>query len=62
MNEKLKSILFYGLLFLLSAAAAVKSQNYDFDLWARLIAGMAVVQTGHILKYDFLSYTPTHPW
>ena len=23
---------------------------------------MAVVQTGHVLKYDFLSYTPTHPW
>lgn len=61
-NEKIKTFGFYLLLFLLSAAIAVQSTNYDFDLWARLIAGMAVVQTGHVLKYDFLSYTPTHPW
>ena len=53
---------FYILLFLLCAAVAVKSSNYDYDMWARLIAGMAVVQTGQVLKYDFLSYTPTHPW
>ena len=57
-----KTIGFYILLFLLSAAIAVKSSNYDYDMWARLIAGMAIVQTGQILKYDFLSYTPTHPW
>lgn len=38
------------------------SDNYDYDLWARLIVGMHVVQTGHVLKHDFLSYTPTHPW
>lgn len=60
--EKVKTFGFYVLLFLLSASIAIKSVNYDFDLWARLIAGMAVVQTGHILKYDFLSYTPTHAW
>lgn len=60
--EKLKSFGFYLLLFLLSASIAIKSVNYDFDMWARLIAGMAVVQTGQILKYDFLSYTPTHAW
>ena len=60
--EKFKSFGFYVLLFLLSASIAIKSVNYDFDLWARLIAGMAIVQTGHILKYDFLSYTPTHAW
>lgn len=60
--DKVKTFGFYVLLFLLSASIAVKSVNYDFDLWARLIAGMAVVQTGHILKYDFLSYTPTHAW
>lgn len=60
--DKLKTFGFYVLLFLLSASIAVKSVNYDFDLWARLIAGMAVVQTGQILKYDFLSYTPTHAW
>lgn len=61
-STNFKTAFFYLLLFLLSAAIAVKSVNYDFDLWARLIAGMAVVQTGQVLKYDFLSYTPTHPW
>jgi len=61
-SEKFRIAGFYILLFLLCAAIAVKSVNYDFDLWARLIAGMAVVQTGHVLKYDFLSYTQTHPW
>lgn len=60
--ETLKTTFFYILLFLLSTAIAVKSKNYDFDLWARLIAGMAIVQTGQILKFDFLSYTPTHKW
>ena len=50
------------MLLLLCMAMTVKSTNYDFDLWARFIAGMAIVQTGQILKYDFLSYTPTHPW
>ena len=61
-NKKFQTIFFYVLLFLLSAAVAVKSTNYDFDLWARLIAGMAIVQTGQVLKYDFLSYTQTHAW
>ena len=61
-SEKFRIAGFYILLFLLCAAIAVKSVNYDFDLWARLIAGMAVVQTGQVIKYDFLSYTPTHPW
>ncbi len=60
--ERIKTFLFYTLLFLCSAAIASKSNGYDYDLWARLIAGMAVVQTGHVLKYDFLSYTPTHAW
>lgn len=61
-NKKILTVGFYVLLFLLSASIAVKSRNYDYDLWARLIAGMAIVQTGHVLKFDFLSYTPTHPW
>lgn len=60
--EKAKTFGFYFLILLLCMAMTVKSTNYDFDLWARLIAGMAVVQTGQLLKYDFLSYTPTHEW
>lgn len=34
----------------------------DNDLWARLIAGGYIVENLEILKYDFLSYTQTHPW
>ena len=34
----------------------------DNDLWARLIAGGYIVENLSILKYDFLSYTPTHAW
>ena len=58
--ERTMTVIFYTLLFLCSAAVALKSKNYDFDMWARLIAGMAIVQTGHVAKFDFYSYTPTH--
>ena len=37
-------------------------QYLDFDLWARLIAGMGVVDGGHVLTQDMLSYTPVHTW
>ena len=46
------------LVFIISANA----NNFDFDLWARLIAGMGVVDGHQVLKADFLSYTPTHVW
>lgn len=38
------------------------TNHYDFDLWARLIAGMGVIDGGHVLTQDFLSYTPVHTW
>ena len=60
--EKLKVFGFYVLLLLLCIASVLRTNNYDYDLWARLIAGMYVVQTGHVAKYDFLSFTPTHNW
>lgn len=34
----------------------------DYDFFARLIVGKTFFQTGDILKYDFLSYSHTHPW
>ncbi len=34
----------------------------DYDFFARLIVGKTFFQTGEILKYDFLSYSKTHPW
>lgn len=61
-GTKLKPIIFYLIFFLFILAFSTTSIGYDFDFWARLIAGMSVVQTGHVLKHDFLSYTPTHTW
>ncbi|MDR1167377.1 MAG: hypothetical protein LBK53_00610 [Heliobacteriaceae bacterium] len=57
-----KRILFYTTLFLVILAYSITAPNYDFDLWARLIAGMGAVDGGHVLKADFLSYTPVHTW
>lgn len=34
----------------------------DYDFFARLIVGKTFFQTGEVLKYDFQSYAPTHPW
>lgn len=62
MEKKIKMILFYITLFLFILAIGTTATGYDYDLWARLIAGMGFVQGGHVLKQDFLSYTPTHVW
>ena len=61
-NTVFSDLLFYGLLILSCVVVALNFEGYDLDLWARLIAGMAVVQTGQVAKYDFMSYTPTHAW
>ncbi len=57
-----KALLFYITLFLLILAYSMTTNSYDFDLWARLIAGMGVIDGGHVLTQDFLSYTPVHTW
>lgn len=57
-----KALLFYTTLFLLILVYSLTTNNYDFDLWARLIAGMGVIDGGHVLTQDFLSYTPVHTW
>lgn len=57
-----KAAFFYVVLFLFILGFSTTATNYDLDLWARLIAGMGFVQGGHVLKQDFLSYTPTHIW
>lgn len=62
LDEKIKPFAFYLIFFLFILAFSTTSNGYDYDFWARLIAGMAFIQTGHILKQDFLSYTPTHTW
>lgn len=61
-EKKFLSIFFYITLLGLCFALANYTTGYDFDLWARLIVGKVFWATGEVLKYDFLSYTPTHPW
>src|SRR5574344_1116168 len=60
--NKFRGQIFYLSIFLMSMTYAFIAKNFDNDLWARLIAGMGVVKTGHVLKTDFVSYTPTLPW
>lgn len=62
LSKNLRPIAFYITFFLFLVTLNLISDNYDYDLWARLIAGMGFVQTGHVIKQDFLSYTPTHIW
>lgn len=62
MKEKIRSIIFYITFFLFILAFSTTAKDYDYDLWARLIAGKGFIQTGHVLKQDFLSYIPTHTW
>lgn len=57
-----RAIIFYIIFFLFILSLNSMVNGFDYDLWARLIAGKAFIQTGHVLKYDFLSYTPTHIW
>lgn len=57
-----KQSVFYVMFLLFIIAFSSKASAYDYDLWARLIVGKYFIQTGHVLKQDFLSYTPTHLW
>ena len=56
------TLLFLITLFFLILAFSMSATHFDFDLWARLIAGMGVINGGHVLTEDFLSYTPVHTW
>ena len=60
--EKIKSILFFVLLFALLYGLSNYYNGVDFDLWARLIQGKHVVQTGSVMYNDLVSYIPTHTW
>jgi len=60
--KKIRVLLFFVTLLLLCFIITANVAHFDFDLWARLIAGMGFVDGGQVLKQDFLSYTPTHTW
>lgn len=59
----LKSDIFiYIVLAMFSLLLACLSDNYDYDLYARLIVGEHFFANGWITYQDFVSYTPTHLW
>ena len=60
-NTLLKIIFLISIVIFCIGMTCVKNIP-DNDLWARLIAGGYIVENLDILKYDFLSYTPTHAW
>ena len=51
---------FYITLFLFIFAHGLYFNGIDNDFFARLIVGKTFFQTGGLLEWDFLSYTPTH--
>lgn len=60
-KKNILPIIFFLTLLLWCFASAFPIQP-DFDLWARLIAGMSIVENHTILKHDFYSYTATNCW
>ena len=55
-------IIFYLFLIVLISIMVVTYNTIDMDYWARLIQGNFFWNTGHILKEDIFSFTPTHKW
>lgn len=62
LSKNIKPAIFYIVFFLFILAFSTTANGYDFDLWARLIVGKGIIQTGQVFTQDFLSYTPTHTW
>lgn len=54
--------LFYATLFIFIMVMGFLYGSVDYDFWARLIVGKTFFQTGEVLKNDFMSYAPSHPW
>lgn len=52
--------IFYITLFLFILGHGLLFNSIDNDFFARLIVGKTYFQTGSLLDWDFLSYTPTH--
>ena len=60
--KKFLPLIFFITVLLVVFIISANVTNFDYDLWARLIAGMGVIDGHSVLKTDFLSYTPTHTW
>ena len=61
-DNKLKKYIFIITLFIFCIGFCCINCTPDNDLWARLIVGQHIVEKLSVPKFDFLSYTPTHPW
>lgn len=61
-NNKFYKIFFAVMLFIFCLGFCCLNCVPDNDLWARLIAGEYIVNNFNVAKFDFVSYTPTHPW
>ena len=60
--KKVYPFIFFITILLVLFIISANVNRFDFDLWARLIAGMGVIEGHQVLKTDILSYTPTHTW
>ena len=60
MKNQYKILFFITLIFL--CIASIFPLTADYDLWARLVAGMSVIENGVVLKQDIFSYTTVHAW
>lgn len=62
MDKGKKNYIFILALFLFCISMSFLMNTPDYDLWARLLVGKHIFETGSILKTDPFSYTPTHLW
>lgn len=62
MNKEKNIYLFILALFLFCISMSFVINTPDYDLWARLLVGKHIFETGSIMKTDIFSYTPTHFW
>lgn len=60
--KKFYGIIFYTFLFVLMLALSFACPDVDYDFWARLLQGYAVLETGNVLMIDPFSYVSRHAW
>lgn len=60
--KKFEIAIFYIFLAALLIALSFACCSINSDLWARLLQGEAVLQTGHVLTQDPFSYVDRHVW
>ena len=59
--DKIKKIIFYISLFLLSFIFSLTKNTADLDLWHRLAVGKIFSQLGNVLYHDIFTYFPSKP-